>query len=292
MHTIEFQGLGTVWSVGIDAPIVSEHLEEAILGYARDFESRFSRFLPGSEVNAFREAVAGVYSISSEFAKLLERAMQLRELSGGQYDPIVGGVLESAGYGAQSGVPLIQYGVTLPVWSVVGRELTLDGPIAFDLGGIGKGYCIDRIADIIRAAGYAHFIVDGGGDMFGTLKADGRPWRVAIEYPGKPDMAAGMVGLQNQGLAVSDSFRRRFGSWHHLVDLSARKSVQTVIGCAAVAPNAWAADCMTSGLFVASSERYAELARAFGATYLVFQVDGQALVSPDWVGELYVGEAG
>ncbi|MGB4834309.1 MAG: FAD:protein FMN transferase [Candidatus Moraniibacteriota bacterium] len=287
MQTIDFQGLGTAWSVVIDAESLPERLDETIIGYARDFESRFSRFLPGSEVNAYREVAAGSYPVSSEFARLLERAALLRQLTGGVYDPIVGGVLESAGYGAQSGVRPVEYGEALPIWSIDGEVLTLDGPVAFDLGGIGKGYCIDRIADLIRTAGYGHFIVDGGGDMFATTKADGQPWRVAIEYPGKPDVAAGIVELCNRGLAVSDSFRRRFGKWHHLVDMGARKSVETVVGCAAVAPDAWAADCMTSGLFFAPPEQFPTLARALAATYLVFRADGQTIVSPDWVGELF-----
>ncbi|MGB4942487.1 MAG: FAD:protein FMN transferase, partial [Candidatus Moraniibacteriota bacterium] len=275
MQTIDFQGLGTVWSIMIDSDLVPESLRQTIVDFARDFESRFSRFLPDSEVNAFREAVVGTYPLSSEFARLLRRAAELRTLTGGGYDPIVGGVLEGAGYGAQSGVNPVPYGPVLPTWSIAGGDLTLDGPIAFDVGGIGKGYCIDRIADLIRTAGYGHFIVDGGGDMFATTKADGQPWRVAIEYPGKPDVAAGIVELCNRGLAVSDSFRRRFGKWHHLVDMGARKSVETVVGCAAVAPDAWAADCMTSGLFFAPPEQFPTLARALAAAYLVFRADGQ-----------------
>lgn len=287
MQSIDFQGLGTVWSVVIDADSLPDDLKSSILNYSRDFESRFSRFLPKSEVNAFRESTAGTYRISSELFRLLVRAAQLREMTGGVYDPVVGGVLEDAGYGGQSGLSPISYGDQLPVWSLSDESITIDGPIAFDLGGIGKGYCIDRIADIIRASGHAHFIVDGGGDMYGTTKADGRPWRVAIEYPGKPDMAAGVAELDHQGLAVSDSFRRRIGPGHHLVDLSTRKSVESIIGCAAVAPDAWSADCMTSGLFFASPEQYPVLARSLGATYLVFRADGQAIVSLDWAGELY-----
>lgn len=287
MHAIEFQGLGTAWSIAIDAPTVPEDLEGKIIAYVQDFESRFSRFLPGSEVNAFRNAVAGTYPVSSEFGRLLRRAAELRELTGGVYDPIVGGVLESAGYGIQSGAHPVQYGVTLPSWSIEDVSVTLDGPIAFDLGGIGKGYCIDRIADLIRSAGCSNFIVDGGGDMYGTSKADGRPWRVAIEYPGRPDTAAGVVELRQAGLAVSDSFRRRFGQEHHLIDLKNRKSVMAVVGCAAVAPDAWAADCMTSGLFLSVPERYPELARILQAAYLVFRADGRALASIDWEGELY-----
>lgn len=287
MASIDFQGLGTAWSVVIDAESVPVGLSERIIAYARDFESRFSRFLPGSEVNAFREAIAGEYSVSAEFARLLERAAVLRRLTSGKYDPVVGGILESAGYGGQSGLAAIEYGGTLPAWSIFEGQLTLDGPTAFDLGGIGKGYCIDRIADLLRREGCAHFIVDGGGDMFGTTKRDGRPWRVAIEYPGKPDMAAGTIELANEGLAVSDVFRRRFGKWHHLIDPGARQSVDTVIGCAAVARDAWSADCMTSGLFFAPPERYSELAQELVAHYLVFRADGRVIVSPDWSGELF-----
>lgn len=287
MQAFDFQGLGTAWSVAIDAESIPANLSERVIGYARDFESRFSRFLPGSETNAFREAAAGTYPVSAEFARLLARAASLRTLTGGVYDPVVGAVLEGAGYGGQSGLAPVQYGDQLPVWSIDGDQLTIDGPVAFDLGGIGKGYCIDRIADVIRSAGYEYFLVDGGGDMFGTTKADGRPWRVAIEYPGKPDLAAGVALLAHQGLAVSDSFRRRFGAWHHLIDPKARETIKSVIGCAAIAGDAWSADCMTSGLFFASSERYPELARELGASYLVFWSDGRATRSEDWTGELF-----
>ncbi len=287
MQTFDFQGLGTGWSITIDSEILPVDLSDRVIQYARDFESRFSRFLPGSETNAFREAVAGTYPVSTELARLLERAAQLRTLTGGIYDPVVGAVLESAGYGGQNGLVPIQYGEQLPVWSIADELLTLDGPTAFDLGGIGKGYCIDRLADLIRAAGFEYFIVDGGGDMFGTTKADGRPWRVAIEYPGKPDTAAGVVDLHNQGLAVSDSFRRRWGKWHHLVNPMMQQNIERVVGCAAVAADAWSADCMTSGLFFASPERYGELSQEFKASYIVFQSDGQARVSSDWAGEIF-----
>ncbi len=287
MQTFDFQGLGTAWSIVIDAPSLPDGLSQQVIQYARDFESRFSRFLPGSETNAFREATPGTYSVSPEFSRLLERAALLRELTGGVYDPIVGGILEGVGYGGQSGLVPIRYGERLPVWSIASESLTLDGPVAFDLGGIGKGYCIDRIADIIRAAGYTHFLVEGGGDMFGTTKADDRPWRVAIEYPGKPDMAAGVVELTDQGLAVSDSFRRRWGKWHHLVDPGQRKSIEAVVGCAAIAPDAWAADCMTSGLFFSPPECYTDLARVLQASFLVFRPDGRVVASPDWSGELF-----
>ncbi|MFZ1626362.1 MAG: FAD:protein FMN transferase [Candidatus Moraniibacteriota bacterium] len=288
MQTFDFQALGTVWSVVVDIETsLPESLPQAVTDYLQDFESRFSRFLPKSEANAFRETRAGTYPVSPEFAVLLQRASLLRELTGGVYDPVVGGVLESIGYGGQSGLAPVQYGKALPAWFLTGETLTLDGPVAFDFGGIGKGYAIDRVAAIVRAAGYPYFIVDGGGDMFGATKADGQPWRVAIEYPGKPDTAAGVVELSNRGLAVSDSFRRRWGTWHHLINPGERQNIKAVVGCASVAPDAWSADCMTSGLFFSLPDQYPKLAEAWGASYIVFHSGGQAVVSHDWQGELY-----
>lgn len=286
MEDFSFTGLGTEWSVVVDGKPFQDEAKKAIAKYVETFENRFSRFLPFSEVNAFRQSFAGEYILSDELSLLLARAERLRVLTVGAYDPAVASILEEAGYGAESGLEKIKQ-PHIPKWSLKGMKLTIAGPIAFDLGGIGKGYCIDWVAEILQRSGYEHYLVDGGGDMAGTTKADGSAWRVAVEYPGKPDMAASIVNLKHQGIAVSDIFRRRFGKWHHLIDVQEKKPVEKIIGCAAVAGSAWDADCMTSGLFFAPPENYPALAEEFGAAYIVFQSDGTAKVSPDWQGELF-----
>ncbi|MDP4007823.1 MAG: FAD:protein FMN transferase, partial [Candidatus Peregrinibacteria bacterium] len=269
MEKFSFTGLGTKWSVIVDGKPFRNEVKESILQYVEDFENRFSRFLPESEVNAFRESPAGDFVLSKEFFLLLTVADKLRVLTDGAYDPAVASVLEEAGYGAKQGLNSLKKNERffVPAWSLRGEKLTIDGPVAFDLGGIGKGYCIDRVAEIVKRFGYNYFLVDGGGDMVATTKADGSAWRIAVEYPGKPDMVASVVNLAHQGVAVSDSFRRRFGKWHHLVDVQEKKPVEKIIGCAAVARDAWAADCMTSGLFFAPPENYHTLAQEFEASY-------------------------
>jgi len=288
MEEFSFTGLGTKWSVRVDGGSFQDQAKEAILRSVENFESHFSRFLLSSEVNAFRESSAGIYIISKEFSLLLSVADRLRILTKGSYNPAVASLLEDRGYGTKQGFYSLKKmdNACVPAWSLIGDKLTIDGPIAFDLGGIGKGYCIDRVADIIRSFGYDFFLVDGGGDMVATTKADGSPYRIAVEYPGKPDMAASIVNLSNRGIAVSDIFRRRFGKWHHLIDVQEGKSVENIIGCTALAQNAFMADCMTSGLFFAPIENYPLLAQEFNAEYLVFKNDGKALVSTRWPGEL------
>lgn len=292
METLTFQAIGTHWSIGIDEPLKDRKaLEEKILHVVNDFEAHFSRFLPESEVNAFAGSTAGVYPVSPLFAHLLSAAQELRTLTGGVFDPAVAGLLERAGYDAAYRLRPDNSEITaftVPKWSVSGDLLTIDGPIRFDLGGIGKGYAIDMVAALLREEGYHYYIVEAGGDMVATTKHSGEGWRVALEWPGKPDIAAGLVILRDQGLAVSDSFRRRWGNWHHLVDPFTKQPITRIIGVAAVTPSAWNADRMTSVLFMAKAEDYSAHAHTFSAQYLVFRADGEITISPNWSGELYM----
>ncbi|MEP7162368.1 MAG: FAD:protein FMN transferase [Candidatus Moraniibacteriota bacterium] len=289
MQEFIYKALGTSWCLLVDAPEFPEAAREVVLDYVTDFEKRFSRFLPDSEVNAFRTSGAGEYPISPEFMTLLRRADRLRTLTAGSYDPAMANLLERAGYGGkqmESPDGDVEK-FSLPHWELSGEKLVIDGPVAFDLGGTGKGYCIDGVAAVLRRLGYEYFLVDGGGDMVGTKKRDGSAWHIALEYPGKKDTAAGTLELSHQGLAVSDSFRRRWGKWHHIVNPKEKKAVEGIIGCMAVAQDAWAADSVTSGLFLTSAERYGALSLEFQAEYLVFYQDGQVRKSPHWNGELF-----
>lgn len=240
-------------------------------------------------MNQFRENKAGKYPISKEFARLLRAAQALRELTRGGYNPAVGTLLEKAGYDKNYRFKEEQTAnIELTGWRLDEDDaLRIDGPISFDLGGIGKGYAIDRVADIIRGQGFPYYIVEAGGDMVATEKRDGASYSVAIEWPGNPEMAVGLVYLKNKGLAVSDSFKRRWGKWHHIVDVHKNLPVDTVVGAAALSRDAWSADQMTSGLFLAEPVDYIQLQKNFDAGYLVFLSDGTLHASENWGGEFF-----
>jgi FAD:protein FMN transferase len=284
-----FKAIGTQWCINIDGNTFKNNEKNVILKHIGNFEKSFSRFLPDSEVNAFRESGAGKYKISDELTVLLERAQKLRKQTGGVYDPAVGQLLERAGYDSKYKMEPSDDtdNFVLPEWSLEKKILSIDGPTSFDLGGTGKGYCIDKVADLVKGFGYKHFAVDGGGDMYVTSKKDGSKWRVAIQYPGKLDTAAGVVELKNEAIAVSDSFRRKWGKWHHVVHPTLKKPIEDVIGVVAVAQNAWDADCMTSALFLSDSDNRDSISTEYDTKYLVFKKDGTCTVSSNWSGDLY-----
>ncbi|MEK7494282.1 MAG: FAD:protein FMN transferase [Patescibacteria group bacterium] len=288
MDTFDFSALGTKWSILTFGKTFSDADKKAILDMMETFENRFSRFRDTSEVNAFRNIDPGVYEISEMLFQMLERAEELRKLTNGRFDPGLGLLLEEAGYDPQYRLePGETERITLSHWNLEGEKLFIDGPIVFDLGGIGKGFCIDEVATLLRTLGFQYFLIDAGGDMYGTEKEDGSPFRIALEWPGKPDTAFGTVELRHQGLAVSDTFRRRWGKWHHILNPKEKNPVEEVIGVSAVAKNAFDADCMTSVLFQLSREEIPHVTGILDGQYVVFHSDSTVDVSAHWPGELF-----
>lgn len=289
MEEFRFTALGTEWTLLSDGKPFSENTQKAIREHAEAFEDRFSRFRDGSETNAFRTASAGRYAVSPEMEAMLQRAAMLRELTEGGYDPAIAPILEMAGYDKYYRFTEEEHSepIHLPHWKIEAGHLVLDGPASFDFGGIGKGWCIDRLADVLRREGHEYFLVDGGGDMYGTYKSDGSSFRIALEWPGQAGTSFGTLELMDQGLAVSDSFRRRWGKWHHIVNPATQAPVAEVTGAAAAAKTAWDADCATAALFQLPEEKFPFVREAFGAEHVVFQSTGKIQVSQRWPGELF-----
>lgn len=300
MVNFTFDALGTTWTILIDQVVEEDEgsigqLEQTrleLIKLTNNFELQFSRFIAQSQACQFRHAMAGTYSISSELTHILSRADVLKQLTDGLFDPAIGGLLEILGYDpAYQLKPDVQLlkNWQIPIWSLdeSSNLLKIDGPVIFDIGGTGKGYWIDVLSEYLLKVGYPYHLVDGGGDMVATTKANGEGFVVALEWPGRPDMAIGEVALSNQGLAVSDTFRRRWHDWNHLVDWSRKQAVQQINGCMAIASTAWRADEMTSMLALSEASQYSSRVQFLSGEYLVIKSDNQILVSDNWPGQFF-----
>lgn len=288
-----WSAMGTHWSVAIDEPIDSTDLFASIEVATSDFEQRFSRFIETSEASAFRHARPGVYTISNTFAQLLSFCDELRKLTLGSFDPAVGTILELAGYDPSYSFhesrELSQ--VSLPNWSINEQQLVVEGPIVFDIGGIGKGYWIDSIATLLKQSGITHFLVEGGGDMVATTKSNGSPWTVALESPGDTTRAIGTIKLLNQGLAVSDVYKRAWGKWHHLIDAKNHRPQSQLLWAACCAPSALAADMLTSLLSFGSRSVAQDYAQQSQCSFAVLDGDFSHKTSEGWTGTMFWEEA-
>ncbi len=285
-----FEAIGTQWSILIDT---EKDVSDVFVHLRREIDrldSLLSRFIATSEVCRLAQQPAGEYDISQDLAHILQAGKKLEIITQGNFNLAIGTIMEAAGYDAQYQLSLAPEHIAEPLypWSVQGNKVSVSGPTLFDVGSIGKGYIIDAVAQLLLEAGLSCFLIDAGGDMFGTQKAGGEPWQIALEWPGKPELALGTLALQQSGFAASDTHRRSWKNWHHLISAQTQKPLTHLSGCFSVAPSAFLADQTTSALsFLPQKDSYQFLTETFQAEYLVLLTSGNALASPHWQGKFF-----
>jgi FAD:protein FMN transferase len=191
--------------------------ELAALGYQETarIEAKFSRYRDGNIVHAINHSEGAAVSVDAETARLLRYAGQCYELTEGRFD-VTSGVLRRAWkFDGGTAIPdraLIQSLRKRIGWHRVefdGTRIRLEPGMELDLGGIGKEYAADKVAEALAAASGAAVMVNLGGDIRAIAGASSRePWRIGIEDPWHETGAVGQVELAEGGVATSGDARR------------------------------------------------------------------------------------
>jgi thiamine biosynthesis lipoprotein len=165
------------------------------------------------------------------------------------------------------------------------------------LGGIGKGYAIDRAVGKMRRHGLTDFMIQSGGDLYAAGRRGDRPWRVGIRDPrGAPDRIIAALDLKDGTFSTSGDYERAFVKdgirYHHLLDpatgMPARGSRSVTITSA----SAVIADGLSTGVFILGPEEgMALIERLPGVEGVIVTADNQVLVSSGLKDRLQLGEA-
>lgn len=272
-----------------DAVSMEKDLDRAF-GMFRDFEFRFSRFREGNELAALNRA--SVCTVSDELYEILSLCRKYHGETEGVFDPTILPALEREGYRSSFGTE----GFGIPSEERVGRryafsDIRIDDatrsvskPIdcRIDLGGIGKGYIVGRVARML-AEHYRDFVVDAGGDMYvaGRNRDAHVPYFViGIENVFQEDSNAGLLLLSDQAVATSGVNRRRWRDADgqeksHLIRAEKGASVSGDILTATVLdPYAVRADVMAKTLCILGSEKGRCFARQHRLPALFLLKDG------------------
>lgn len=210
-------------------------------------------------------------AISSELTTLVEKALYYSELSGGAFDISFASVGRYYDYRAGSVPEADQLAQALPAIDYRLIELDSEGQLlAFghpamqlDLGGIAKGYAVERALDILRERRIVHAAVSAGGDTGLLGDRRGRPWMVGIRNPRGADEAdvALALPLENLAFSTSGDYERFFISpagqerVHHIINPSTGKSSQGITSVSVVGPRAFDTDPLSTTVFVLGLEQ-------------------------------------
>lgn len=267
MQRRAFRAMGTEVELLLDAPAGS-HSEAALDRAEQEFERLeqvMSRFRDDSELSRLNRD--GSLTASIDLARVVELALDAREATAGLFDPTVHDALVDAGYGRPfdelpGDGPAAEHGRRC------GGSVTIDGPrIALgpgthlDLGGIGKGYAVDRVADQLGVAGPC--LVNAGGD----LVVRGGAWPVGIT----DDLT---LELTQGAMCTSGSDRRHWTRGgerlHHLIDPATGRPARTdVLRATVVAGSAVEGEVLAKVAFLGGEVNVPHvLCRSDGSTIL------------------------
>lgn len=194
------------------------------------FESddrRYSRFRAESELSRVNAGAGYWMSVSPPFAELLAFAIEAARGTEGRFDPTVLDAVIAAGYdrdfdellaGARAALRPPRPCGRFDEIELEGHRVRLPAGVGLDLGGVAKGWCVDRAAGAAVDAGLPWALVNAGGDLRIAGEVP-QAIPVAIEDPEGATLEAGRVQLHAGALATSSTTRRAWGDGlHHLID--------------------------------------------------------------------------
>jgi thiamine biosynthesis lipoprotein len=229
--------------MGTIADIAVVHLDEryaqtaidAAIAELRHVDRTMTRFSHSSEVGlANLKAGSEPVRVSRGTALVLEEALHWAVASDGAFDPCLGRAMALWDLGARAEPPPAdqvrglagrRFYRSLEIGGLAGEPAVLigDRDAAIDLGGIAKGYGVDRAVEALRSYGVYNGLVNVGGDLFALgLSDDGDPWKVGIRDPDDPDGLVGTVEVSDRAVATSGDYIQYFQyagrRYHHMLD--------------------------------------------------------------------------
>ena len=229
-------------------------------------EALLSVWKDGSDVVRIN-AAAGLHPVpvhEDTFA-VIERAREAGALTGGKFDITFGALADIWKFDHDQDnlvpsrdaiarrVPLVDY--TAVHADQQARTVFVTRPgVRIHLGGIGKGYALDRAIELLRRDGFENFLLQAGGDMYAAGTNNGEPWKLGIADPRGSHDAFAALALRDRTFSTSGDYERFFMKdgvrYHHLIDPDRGEPARGCRSVTIVADRAVVADVLSTGVFI------------------------------------------
>ncbi|MEL7537403.1 MAG: FAD:protein FMN transferase [Pseudomonadota bacterium] len=257
--------MGTRISVtvaGTESAKANEAIDAALAEIGR-IEQLMSTYIEDSTISAInRHADKQAVAAGEELFGLIATAIRFSELSGGAFDITYDSVGQH--YDFRAGKRPDDATTERERALIDFRQLELDGDaftvrfarsgVRINLGGIAKGYAVERAVDVLRRFGVTNAMVSAGGDT--RLLGDrlGQPWVVGIQNPRSEDGVAVRLGLADEAISTSGDYERFFEAdgvrYHHIVSPQSGRPAKGVHSTSVIGPDGVWTDALSTTVFV------------------------------------------
>ncbi len=249
-----------LWS---DDPEAGRQAIAEVFSEADRIDQLMSTYKDESEISKInREAARQPVATDAELLRLIQRSLDISVLTRGAFDITYDSVGKHYDFRArqrpdeatvEAERKLIDYRLVKvdKVAGTVGYER--DG-VSINLGGIAKGYVVERGIDLLRHRGIRHAIVTAGGDSRLLGDRRGRPWMVGIRDPRKDGEVAISLPLVDEAISTSGDYERYFDEdgtrYHHIISPSTGAPAGGVHSATVIGPDAVITDALSTSVFV------------------------------------------
>lgn len=243
----------------------------AIFDEMRRVEDLTSFHKPSKLTEINDHAGLGPFPADGEVLKLIEQSLGYAQKFDGTFDPTIGSVTRLWHFSGDEPPRLpdpseITEALTKVGWRQVKVDAaagTIDLPtsgMALDLGGIAKGYALERAAAVARSFGVTAALINAGGDLVALgEKRPGVPWRVGVQHPRRHDAIAAVVDVRDRVVFTSGDYERFFDQggtrYHHILDPRTGYPAPGVQSVTIVAKDILLADALAKAVFILGPER-------------------------------------
>ncbi|MBK9037380.1 MAG: FAD:protein FMN transferase [Myxococcales bacterium] len=255
----------TIWTDDEDG---AARAAKAVFAEFDRLDAMMTTWTPDSEISRINAAAGSgkAVKVSAEAFAVIARAVDVSRASHGVFDITVGAYAGLWKFDEDMDGSLPALADVLKRKKLVNwKDIVLDrkqravrlkrAGMKITLGGIAKGYAVDKAAAVLEAAGFTNFIVQAGGDMYVSGSKDATPWVVGIRDPRGPrDQSFAVAPIRDHAFSTSGDYERGFVKdgvrYHHILDPRTAQPARASRSVTIMAVDAFTADAWSKVLFI------------------------------------------
>ena len=248
----------------------AEEIAEKIFAEIERLEKLFSRSIQGSDIGMINSS-AGLHpvQVSEEVFYVTERAIDFATLSDGAFDPTIAPLIDIWGFlGQEFRVPSekeLENSIALVDYNKIelNKEQSAiylpDARMSMELGGIAKGFIVDRALQVLTETGVQNAFINAGGDI-GLIGSSpgGDPWKIGVRHP-RDNKIIAVLPASGGAVVTSGDYERAFeedgARYHHILNPRTGRPAIDLISVTIIAETVIEADALSTTVFVLGPAR-------------------------------------
>lgn len=268
LYKRSFSAMNTVMSIQLYKPDSLELFKE-IEEYIKYLESLWSVTIPGSEIFNINSDTRHENQVllSDQTANIIKFSLQMAQLTHGAFDPTIYPIVKKWGFTTDQ-YHILTKETLLEIMPYIGYEkliindnvLTIPLHMQLDLGGVGKGYSVDKIIDKLINKGITSALINFGGNIYAIgCKQDSRKWRIGIKAPYE-EHNLGYLDICDCSVVTSGGYERYFinngKTFCHIMDTKTGLPVENnLLSVTIVASKSKICDALSTAIYTMGLEK-------------------------------------